>query len=99
MSASEILTPTVYNLTLTSANTEYSQALPDGCKYFSVQNRSDNDMRLAFVTGKVATPTAPYVTIKAGSAYNSPEKLCVGSATIYAASGTAGDVAEIIAYS
>ena len=99
MGPSEIITPTPYNLTLTSANTEYSQALPAGCKYFSVQNRSDNDLRLAFVTGKVAAPTAPYVTIKDGSAYNSPEKLCVGALTLYLASGTAGDIAEIVAYS
>lgn len=96
--SSELLTPTIYNVTLTDANTEYPQALPAGCKYFSFQNRSAQATRYAFETGKVASPTAPYGTVKSGSAYNSPEKLCA-SLTLYLASGNAGDVIEITAWS
>lgn len=98
--SSEALTPTTYNLTLTSTNTEYSQALPAGCKHFSVQNRSAVDMRLAFVTGKVAASTAPYATIKSGGAYTSPEKMTAANVTLYlAATSAASPVAEIIAWS
>ena len=74
MSRSEVLTPVVLNVTLTSADTEYSQALPIGTKYFSMQCRTAFDVRYAFLTGRVATPTAPYATVKVGDAYNSPEK-------------------------
>lgn len=100
MSASSVLSPTVYNVTLTDAGTEYSQALPDGCKHFSIQCRTAFDVRFAFETGKVATPTAPYATVKSGGAYTSPEKLCYdGTGTLYLASSQAAVVVEIVAWS
>jgi len=75
MSQSEALIPEVFNLTLTDADTEYSQVLSKGTKYFSLQCRTAFDMRVAFRTGFVATPTAPYATIKTGQVYNGPEKV------------------------
>jgi hypothetical protein len=60
-------TPTPYNVTLTNANTEYSQALPANCRKFEFQARTEATVRLAFVTGKVAASTAPYMTLKAGA--------------------------------
>ena len=44
----------VYNVTLTNANTEYSQELPPNVRSFAVQPRTAVDVRMAFVTGKVA---------------------------------------------
>lgn len=98
---SEPLTPTVYNVTTPAANTPISQALPANCKYFTIQARTDVAIRWAFVSGKVDAPTAPYLTLKAGQAYNSPEKLCLSSSglTLYFAEGTGGVVIEIIAWS
>lgn len=92
-------TPTVYNVTLTNANTEYSQVLPAGCRMFEFQARVDIDIRFAFVTGKVATPVAPYMTLKAADYYWSPD-LNQGAApsTLYLASTIAGAVVQIIAW-
>ena len=97
---SEQLNCTVYNKTLTSADTEYSQDI-GGSAYFSIQCRTPFDVRWSPITGKVATPTAPYATIKAGGAYDSPEKLQLtggGGTTIYLASPQAGVVVEIITW-
>lgn len=67
----EIGTPTVYNVTLTSADTEYSQAMVTNCRRFEFQARTDVAVRFAYVTGKVAGPANPYVTLKAGDVYDS----------------------------
>lgn len=95
---SEPLRVTTYNKTLTDANTEYSQALSLSCRHFTMQCRTAVDVRFAFETGKVATPTAPYATMKSGSVYSSPEKfeVPVGGLTVYLASGSAGVIVEII---
>jgi hypothetical protein len=92
--------PTIYNVTLTSANTEYSQALPPNCRRFDIQPQTNVDVRFAFTTGKVATPTAPYATMKAGNPYNSGDVYQGGApSTLYFASGTAGTIVEIVAWS
>ena len=92
-------TPTVYNVTLTSADTEYSQAMPANCRRIEFQCRTENTMRFAFVTGKVATPTAPYMTLKAGDYYESGMIYqAAAPSTLYLASPTAGVIAEVIAW-
>ena len=89
--------PVVYNKTMTSADTEYSQALPAGTKAFTMQCRGDYDVRFAYVTGKVATPTAPYMTLKAGQNYFE-DRLNLTSKTVYLACATASQVMEIVCY-
>ena len=89
-------TPTVYNITTTNANTEYSQALPVGTKKLQIQNRGFNDTRYAYAAGKVATPTAPYLTLKSGDAYFE-DNLALTGVTLYVAS-TAGSVVEVLAW-
>ena len=69
VSGPEVTTPTVYNVTLTVADTEYSQALTANTREFRFRCRTLYDVRYAFVTGKVATPTAPYLTLPGGSDY------------------------------
>lgn len=90
-------TPAVYNVTMTNADTEYSQALPSGCRKFTVHCRDGTEFRLAFVTGKVATPTAPYLTVPENACYW--EDNVKSSGTIYVACDTAGKVVEIVAWS
>lgn len=95
--------PTIYNVTLTSADTEYSQALPRGTKKFTLQCRTSYDVRLAYVTGKVATPTAPYITVKSGNVYwednlNIQPPSHQTAITIYLASSQAGVVCELICW-
>lgn len=92
--------PTIYNVTLTAADTEYSQALPDGTRRFSVSIRdgaSANNFRVAFTTGKVATPTAPYLKYKCDYEYFEDDIHLVGK-TLYIAGSNAGDVAQIVVW-
>lgn len=105
MSQSEALTPEIFNVTLTDADTEYNQAFSVGTKHFSIQCRTAFDVRFSFEDGKVATPTAPYATVKAGDSYTSPEKMGFSwnededaAATIYLASSTAAVVVELVAW-
>ena len=96
---SPITAPTSYNITCTDADTEYSQALPTNCRFFEFQCRTENATRYAFETGKVATPTAPYHTLKAGDYYNSPQiAQAAAPSTLYVASATAGVVIELLVW-
>ena len=85
-----------YNLTLTLADTEYSQSFPLA-KKITIQCRTAYDVRFSYVTGKVATPTAPYMTIKSGAAYWE-DSLAVSGTTLYFASDEAGVVVEILVW-
>ena len=88
------ITPTVYNVVLTTINTEYSQALPANTREYRFRCRTLYDVRFAFVTGKVATPTAPYLVLPAGSDYYSDSNK-LAAQTIYFASAEAGVIVEI----
>jgi hypothetical protein len=90
-------TVAVYNITLTLANTEYSQALPAGTREFRFRCRTIFDVRYAFVTGKVAAPTAPYLTLPAGMEYFSDGN-DLAAATLFLASAQAAVVVEIEAW-
>jgi len=85
---------TVYNVTMTNPDTEYSQALTN-VESLMFQCREEFDMRYAFVTGKVATPTAPWFTLKSGAVYS--ENFYDGAVdfTLYFASDETGKIAEI----
>ena len=88
-----------YAVTLTAADTEYSQALPANTKGIEFVSRGGYPVRYAFTTGKVATPTGVYFTLKSNCSYESPATLNLSSKTIYFASDNAGDVVELIAWS
>ncbi len=93
-------TPYIYNVSLTTKNTEYSQALPAGTKRFavSIQGGADTDtFRVAFVTGKVATPTAPYITLPGNVEYYE-DGLNLDSLTVYVACVSDAKVAQIVAW-
>ena len=90
-------TPVIYNVTMTLADTEYSQALPANTKKFLIHTRDGTTFRIAFVTGKVATPTEPYFTIAANDAYY--EDGIKATPTLYFGCASAGKIVEIIAWS
>lgn len=99
MSQSEAIQPVVDALSMASANTEYSWAVPENVVGLSIQCRDATDIRVAFTSGKVAGSTDPYITIKAGTALTLPEKTLLKTGltpTIYMATGSASKVAEII---
>jgi len=90
--------PTVANLTLASGDTEYEHALGPRTSRVSFQCRTGVECRFAFETGKVATPTAPYMSLKAGQAFNENGLESASGDIIYFASSTAGAVIEIMTY-
>lgn len=91
-------TPTIYNIVMTNADTEYSLALPTNTKilHFRCQDNTITT-RFSFITGKVATPTAPYRTLFAGEIRNI-ERLNIITRTLYIACGIAGHTMEIEAW-
>ena len=91
-------TPVIYNVEMTSEDTEYSQALPSGTKKFSIAMiENDTAFRVAFVTGKVATPTAPYKPVPIAQEYYE-ESVNLTGKTLYFACSTAGKNVVIIAW-
>lgn len=92
-------TPNISNVTLTSADTEYSLTLKPNCKFVSIQARTAAAIRFSFETDKVATPTAPYATIKSGGGFSTPEHMNLRGGVLYLASSSAGTVVEVVEYS
>jgi hypothetical protein len=90
-------TPVIYAVTMTNANAQYSQALPSDTRRFSIKTRDGTAFRLAYVTGKVAPPTDPYLTIPANMEYSEDDLRA--NITLYFACGTAGKIVEIVAWS
>jgi len=90
-------TPTLYNIDLTDADTEYSQALPVACKQFSVVLADLATFRLAFAAGKVAAPTAPYYTQVANKPFER-QGLYLSGKTIYLATPVATKVGQILCW-
>lgn len=90
-------TPVTYNVTMTLANTEYSQALPANATRFSLQCHTNFAIRFAYETGRVAAPIAPYSICKAGWNYYEQDIDATGR-TLYFACANAAQVAEVIAW-
>ena len=93
-------TPTILNVDLTAANTQYSFVLPEYCVAYTVKLRdAAKTFRLAYVTGKVATPTAPYLSLAAGKEHTVDGLWLQGKAegdrTVFIASPDASQVAEV----
>jgi len=84
--------PKIYNLSMATANTEYSQSLTSGTKKILVRMRTLGRARFAFVVGGT---TGSWITIEAGAVY-SQDTLDLNGATIYLQSNVAGQVAEIL---
>lgn len=89
---------TIYALTLTTANTQYSQILPSVCYKLKFRCRTAYDVRWSFINGLVAGPTDPYKTLTSGAEYDSGPMRLTGN-ILYLASAQAGVVVEIEAHS
>jgi hypothetical protein len=88
---------TIYAVTMTSANTEYSQVLPASvCRKLAMMvQTNDAEFRVSFVTGKVAAPVNPFIDIPVGAGYGNDFIELPASTTIYFASPTAGKIMQI----
>ena len=91
--------PGIQNLTLTASNTEYSIDLPLGTVYAELHARTSVDVRVAFEEGKVASPTAPFWTLKADDFLTVRNAKLISNRTIYLASSNAGVVVELLTWS
>jgi hypothetical protein len=89
-------TPTVYNKSMPSQNTEYSQALPAKTKRFIIQARGAHDIKLCYTALGSGTL---YLTVKSGSSYEEKD-LDIGDdgITLYMQSTSNTVVAEIIGW-
>ena len=88
--------PTVYNLSMPTANTEYSQALGSSTKKVLIKTRDRTArLRMAFVSGDTATL---YITIEPGSVYFE-ENLDLTGVTIYLQANKAAQTVEILQWS
>ena len=83
-----------YNVSFAAVDTEYSQLLPDGTKTIELKSRDGAEIRWAWETGKVATPTAPYHTLLANTV-KKVDNLFLVNKTIYLAADVSNNVAEI----
>ncbi len=84
--------PTIVNLTLTSASTEYSTTLPNDVGAITIQSRTAADFKMG--TNPTESGTK-YFTIKSGTAYYETS-IGIQAKTLYFQSDNAGQVIEII---
>lgn len=85
--------PVVKNVTCTVADTEYSQAIPNGTKKFLLKARAAADLKFTFVALGSATL---YATIPAGSGGLWIDTAKMRGLTVYFQSPTAGTVVEML---
>ena len=92
------LSADVLTVTMTNANQEYSIVVPGTARTVTVQCRSADDIRVAGITGKVATPTDPYFTLKAGGRLDliKPGDRAGADFTLFFACASAAKVVECI---
>jgi len=89
--------PSASTLMLKVANREYSLELPENCKRFRFQLRSNFDLRFAFKAGRVAKPMDPYLTLKRGCQYDSGPLIGI-SGSLFFADATSNTIVEIEAW-
>lgn len=87
----DLAKPTIANVSMTSANTEYSYTFPAGTRAFRIKLRALNaQLKIAFVSGESGST---YLTVPYGDFLEMKAK--VGGATIYFQSASASQTAEI----
>jgi hypothetical protein len=92
--------PYIYNIAIADPDTEYSLELPSGTKAFafSIQDGAEaNNFRIAFETGKVATPTPPFLKYSCIAEY-AEKGLYLNSKELFFACSVGAVVAQIIVW-
>lgn len=86
--------PTVANVSIGSANTEYNYLLPTNTKKFHLKMRDGAALKLAYTIGTTGTT---YVTIPAYNMYTE-DQLSVTAVTLYFQTPSPSGVVEIISW-
>jgi len=90
--------PTIFNVTVTSANSEESQALPIGTKKFEIKVRDNTEMRLGFITGAPAVG-GNYITMPSGSIFwEDDSRMSLTGVSLFFETKEAGQIVEILAW-
>lgn len=84
--------PTIYNLPMTVAGTEYSQALSNATKKILIRSRDVSQIKFAFISGDTSLS---WITIQPGAVYFE-DNLSLDGAIIYLQSNKPAQVAEIL---
>ena len=84
-------TPTIYNVLVLSANTEFSQLLSDSTKRFTIKVRDAAKLQIAYLPGESGTN---FLTIPRGAVYT--EDNMSFSGTLYFQADKAGVTVEIV---
>ena len=87
--------PVITGVDVDDADTEYSITVPAGARRFEFRYRAAIDLRYAYVTGKVATPTDPYKTLVAQATHDSGEITISSDLVIFFAAGTGSSRVEL----
>lgn len=85
-------TVTIYNVSVTSVNTEITHALPANCRGFILRGRSGMTIKLTYTAGESGTK---YLTINPGCVYE--DNHFYTSQSIYFRSNVVG-IIEILAF-
>lgn len=88
-------TPAIYNVPMTNADQEYSQALPSNTRKFLIKCRTSFAIKLSFTAEASGTT---YLTVPADMAYWE-DQINDAAITLYFQCATAAKVAEIVAWS
>ena len=90
--------PSIYNVSMTTASTEYSKILPHNCKAFSIKLRNPG-FDLKVNVGETASLSGTtYLTVPSGSSFGQ-EGLNTNNVTyLYFQTTTNSQVAEIITW-
>ena len=88
-------TPALYNVAMTLANTEYSQALPANTRKLLIRCRGAYAIKVAYVSTESGTK---YLTVPSGMTYWE-DLIQPATLTLYFQCATAAQEAEIVAWS
>jgi len=89
-----VTSPTLQNVTLALANTEYSVTIPSGAKRFSIYSRESSVLQAAYTAGQSGLN---YFTIGYGNSYDE-DNLAGSSLTLYIRSNKVGTVLEVLSW-
>jgi len=87
-------TPTVANVTMASANTEYSYTFPDNTKRYTIQNRKNGLVKFCFTTGETGTK---YISLFPGQVHDELN-ITKDSLTIYFESPLPNQLLELLSW-
>lgn len=91
-----VLSPTLVNLDMSVASTEYSYTLPGDTRKFLVKLRDPRAaLQLAYI---VSTSDSTYLTVPAGNWYSDDELDTSAVVTLYIQSPSAGQILEILTW-